>query len=452
MARTFWLETLGCAKNEVDSDKLAALMRTDGLDPASDPAAADVVVVNTCAFVEEAREESVATILELHGSRREGSELVVTGCMAQRYGSELAEALPEVDRVSGFGIPLTDRPPGDVSPVATPVRLSGRRPAAVGAQGPPTGRALPEFDLLNLPRPASPRPWAHVKVAEGCDKACGFCAIPSFRGPQRSRSIGSILEEVDALEVREAVLVAQDLGAYGRDGATGTRRVTELFDRVSERVDWVRLLYLYPSELSDALIDRVATSAVPYFDLSLQHVSPRLLRRMRRPGGGASYLERIERIRSEAPHAATRSNFIVGYPGETEEDHDELLGFLEVARLDWCGFFAYSEEEGTHAAGLDGAVPSGLVQERLAELTELQDRITSSRRDALVGEQLTVLVDEPGIARSFREAPEIDGVIEVPAELEVGAFHDVVITAGAGPDLTAQVERTTHPGGDMEPV
>jgi ribosomal protein S12 methylthiotransferase len=276
-----------------------------------------------------------------------------------------------------------------------------------------------------------------VKVAEGCDKACGFCAIPSFRGPQRSRSVEAILEEVEQLGVREVVLIAQDLGAYGRDAGVGRRQITDLLHEVTRRVDWVRLLYLYPSELTDPLIDGIAGSPVPYFDLSLQHVSPPLVRRMRRPGNAEAYLERIARIRAMAPDAATRSSFIVGYPGETEEDHDRLLDFLDAAQLDWCGFFAYSPEEGTYAAGLEGVVPAGLTAERLAELTEVQDRISAVRRDALVGSEVTVLVDEPGIARSHREAPEIDGIVEVPGELAVGQFHRVRITAAAGPDLSA---------------
>ncbi len=416
VSRTFWLETLGCPKNQVDSEKLAAAMAADGLIAASGPEHADVVVVNTCAFVHEAREESIATILELHERRHGDSELVVTGCMAERYGDELAVALPEADSVNGFGVPVT---------------LRGRPEKATDAE------AVPSLDLLNLPRPPSVRPWAYLKAAEGCDKACGFCAIPSFRGPQRSRSIDDLIQEVDQLAVREVVVVAQDLGAYGRDAGVGRRRIVELHAAIAARVDWVRLLYLYPSELTDELIDTLAGSAVPYFDLSLQHVSAPLVRRMRRPGNGATYLERIARIRSQAPHAAFRSNFIVGYPGETEDDHDALLAFVEAAQLDWCGFFSYSPEEGTYASGLDGVVDPALVQDRLAELRELQDRVTASRRDDLVGTETTVLVDAPGRARSHREAPEIDGIIEVPAHLEVGEFHQVVVTAAAGPDLTA---------------
>lgn len=422
MSRTYWVETLGCPKNQVDSDKLIGTLHADGLVAAASADEADLVVVNTCAFVAEAREESVATILALEERRAEGAELVVTGCMAERYGDELAAALPEVDAVAGFGVPVT----------LGPTRGSGP--------------AVPTMDLLNLPRPRSERPWAYVKVAEGCDKACGFCAIPSFRGPQRSRPIEAVLDEVAALQVREVVLVAQDLAAYGRDRdtdgridvASGTTPIAELVRAVAAEVDRVRLLYLYPSEMTDELVELIATGPVPYFDLSLQHVSAPLVRRMRRWGDGERFLARIDAIRTMRPDAAFRSNFIVGYPGETEDDHDQLLDFVESARLDWCGFFAYSAEDGTYAAGLDGAVEPALVGDRLAELRELQDTITGRARDALVGERTVVLVDEVGVARSHREAPEIDGIIEVPDTLAVGELHPVEITAAAGPDLTAE--------------
>jgi ribosomal protein S12 methylthiotransferase len=417
--RTYWVETLGCPKNQVDSDKLTGTLTADGMVEAASAEDADLVVVNTCAFVEEAREESVATILALDEQRAEDSRLVVTGCMAERYGGELARALPEVDAVSGFGVPVALVP------------KPGRAGLAV------TAESVPPLDLLNLPRPRSERPWAYVKVAEGCDKACGFCAIPSFRGPQRSRSIASVLAEVDELDVREVVLVAQDLAAYGRDQGRGSRSITPLVRQLSERVDRVRLLYLYPSELTDELIEVMAGGTVPYFDLSLQHVSAPLVRRMRRWGDGPKFLARIEQVRRLRPDAAFRSNFIVGYPGETEDDHDQLLAFVEAAELDWCGFFAYSAEDGTYAADLDGAVDPSLMGDRLAELRELQDRITSTRRDALIDTELTVLVDEPGVARSHLEAPEIDGIVVVPDTLEVGQFHRVRVIGAEGPDLTA---------------
>ena len=411
--KTFHIETLGCPKNEVDSDKLVGTLVADGMVATTSPAEADLIVVNTCAFIEQARQESIDTVLALRDEATD-AKVVVTGCMAERYGDELAEALPEVDTVAGFGVPVT---------------LGKKTGGEV---------VLPNFDLLNLPRPASPRPWAYVKIAEGCDRACGFCAIPTFRGPQRSRSHDSILAEVEQLDVREVVLVAQDLAAFGRDQGEGERTIVPLIGEVAERVDRVRLLYLYPSDLTEELISTMLGVNMPYFDLSLQHVSPPLMRRMRRWGDGTKFLERIAAIRAEAPEAAFRSNFIVGYPGETEEDHDALLDFVEAADLDWCGFFSYSKEEGTYAATLDEVVPDGLVAERLRELSELQDRITARRRDELIGQSVSVLVDEVGVGRTFREAPEIDGIVNVPDDLEVGVFHDVAIASALGPDLIAE--------------
>jgi ribosomal protein S12 methylthiotransferase len=409
---SYWVETLGCPKNQVDSDKLVGTLTADGMSPAASPDEADLVVVNTCAFIEAARQESIDTVLALSDGRREGARLVVTGCMAERYGSELAGALPEVDEVAGFGVPVT---------------LSTRK------------SAVPSMDLLNLRRPKSSLPWAYVKIAEGCDRSCGFCAIPSFRGKQRSRSIEEILREVDDLAVREAVLVAQDLASYGKDVADlGAGSIVPLVRAVTERVDRVRLLYLYPSDLSDELIDVIgAESGVRYFDLSLQHVSKPLLRRMRRWGDGERFLRRIGDIRDRYPDAAFRSNFIVGYPGETEEDHDQLMRFVDEAQLDWVGFFSYSKEEGTYAAELDGEVDPELVHERLRELGELQDEITAARRRTLVGEKLEVLVDRTGVGRSTREAPEIDGIVRVPDTLPVGELATVAVHAAFGPDLEA---------------
>jgi ribosomal protein S12 methylthiotransferase len=412
-AARYFIETLGCPKNQVDSDKLEGTLLAQGLLPATAAGDADVVVVNTCAFIEAARQESIDTILSLESARKPGAKLVVTGCMAERYGAELAEALPEVDQVAGFGVP---------------VRLGVKSAAAV-----------PALDLLNLPRPRSNSPWAYVKIAEGCDRTCGFCAIPSFRGPQRSRTPESILEEVRALQAVEIVLVAQDLASYGKDDSSlGAGAIVDLVKAVSAEVPRTRLLYLYPSDLTDGLIDVICATGIPYFDLSLQHVSKPLLRRMRRWGDGDRFLRRIDDIRRRESDAAFRSNFIVGYPGETEADHDQLLAFVEQAQLDWCGFFSYSREDGTHAAGLDGVVAPSLMAERLAELTELQDGITARRRDALMGSTIEVLVDRPGQGRSHREAPEIDGVVQIPETFEVGTVQSVMVVAALGPDLVAE--------------
>ena len=418
--KRFYVETLGCPKNQVDSDKLIGTLLADGMQATDSAEDADLVVVNTCAFIDEARRESIDTILGLDEQRKKSSRLVVTGCMAERYGQELADELPEVDLVAGFGVPVH-------TPVSKKLIPVGSAP-------------VPSLDLLNLPRPKSSSPWAYVKIAEGCDRTCGFCAIPSFRGPQRSRDVHSIITEVEQLQAREIVLIAQDLASYGKDrpDELGAGSIVSLVRQVSSMVDRTRLLYLYPSDLSDELIDAICDSGVPYFDLSLQHVSKPLLRRMRRWGDGQRFLDRIADIRKREPDAAFRSNFIVGYPGETEEDHDQLLDFVEKAELDWCGFFAYSPEDGTYAKDLDGQVPEGLMRERLSELSEMQDNITSRRRDDLIGRTVNVLVDEPGVARSHREAPEIDGIIEVPSSLEVGQFYDVTVTSAMGPDLVAK--------------
>jgi ribosomal protein S12 methylthiotransferase len=413
----FYIETLGCPKNDVDSDKIMGTLLADGLVATDDPSLADVVVVNTCAFIEDARKESIDTVLALESQRKDGARIVVTGCMAERYGQELADALPEVDQVAGFGVPVQ----------------FGKKPIAVSSA------PIPSFDLLNLPRPKSTAPWAYVKIAEGCDRNCGFCAIPSFRGPQRSRDIDQILREVDELEVQEIVLIAQDLASYGKDRPSelGAGSIVPLVQAVAKRVARTRLLYLYPSDLTDELIHAMLETNVPYFDLSLQHVSKPHLRRMRRWGDGDRFLKRIEDIRALSPQAAFRSNFIVGYPGETEEDHDQLLRFVEEAQLDWCGFFTFSPEEGTHAMTQPDHVDQSLMNERIAELREMQDAITASRRDDLIGETVNVLVDEQGIGRTHREAPSIDGVVHVSDDLEVGKFYDVTIADAMGPDLLA---------------
>ena len=407
----FHLVTLGCPKNEVDSEKLAGSLLSDGMEATDDLASADLIVVNTCAFIEEAREESIETILSLDESRNEDSKIVVTGCLAERYGSELQDVLPEVNRVAGFGVSVSLTKKANV----------------------------PEFDLLNLPRPASTKPWAYLKVAEGCDRACGFCSIPSFRGPQRSRDINSILEEVESLQVKEVVLVAQDLAAYGRDQGVGEKSIIPLIEEITQRVDWVRLLYLYPSELNQQLIDAMCSLTVPYFDLSLQHVSSPLLKRMKRWGDAERFRDLISEIRRNSPSAVFRSNFIVGYPGETEEDQDELIDFIKEMQLDWCGFFSFSDEEDTYASGLEGKIDRSLIIERLKELSYLQDEITSSKRDALIGERISVLVDSHGVGRTYREAPEIDGIVSVPDSCQVGEFADLIVKGSLGPDLEADL-------------
>ncbi|MDE3030061.1 MAG: 30S ribosomal protein S12 methylthiotransferase RimO [Acidobacteriota bacterium] len=427
----YWIETLGCPKNHVDSDKLAGLLASQGYAAAGSAGEADLVVANTCAFIEAARQESIEAVLDLAELRREGARLVVTGCMAERYGDELAHALPEVDLVAGFNESLTALAP------STPVALR-RRPT-------------PAFDLLNLPRPATSAPWAYVKIAEGCDRRCGFCAIPTFRGDQRSRSSAEILAEVRALAaggVREVVLIAQDLASWGHDrrrgdlgGAVevldegGGQPLLDLTRSLTGEVERVRLLYLYPSGLTSGLIETILSTGVPYFDLSLQHSSRPMLRAMRRWGDGERFLERIAAIRAVEPDATFRSSFILGYPGETEDDQRHLLEFIEAAQLDWAGFFTFSDEDGTYAHDLGDHVAPELALERMREVSELQDRITATRRDALVGTVQRVLIDAPGVGRSVRECPEIDGIVLVDPTLRVGSFAEVRIVASHGTDV-----------------
>ncbi|MGP0031962.1 MAG: MiaB/RimO family radical SAM methylthiotransferase [Acidimicrobiales bacterium] len=445
----YWLETLGCPKNQVDSDKLAGRLAGQGYRRAAEPSEADLVVVNTCAFIEPARQESIETVLELSERRSPDARLVVTGCMAERYGEELAAALPEVDLVAGFGMDLDPH-----RPEAVPVTLTT----------PPRRRPAQGFDLLELARPAAEAPWAYLKVAEGCDRRCGFCAIPTFRGRQRSRGRDDLMAEVDRLlaggttaggtaapPLREIVLVAQDLASYGRDRSrpgervkAGRSPIAALTRAVASRVARTRLLYLYPSGLTDELIDAVLGTGVPYFDLSLQHVSRPLLARMRRWGDGDRFLRRIADIRARDAGATFRSSFILGYPGETERDHDRLLAFLAEAELDWAGFFPFSPEVGTHAVDLPDQVPPSLALERLRECAELQDGITASRRDLLIGQRRQVLVDSPGRGRTVHEAPEIDGIVHLPGDTAPGELLMVDLVAAEGPDLHAV--RVEDPG------
>ena len=421
MKKSFWIETLGCPKNKVDSEKLAGTLLVDGMSPADSPSEANLIVVNTCSFVEQAREESIETVFEYSQMRSEDVQVVVTGCLAERYGEEISHSLrDDVDAVVGFGVPVSISSKPDV----------------------------PTFDLLNLPRPKREEPWAYIKIAEGCDRICGFCAIPSFRGPQRSRPIADIREEVLSLDLQEVVLVAQDLASWARDQSDTSLGIVDLVKEISQLVPWVRLLYLYPSSLTGELVEVIASSPVPYFDLSLQHVSAPLLRKMRRWGDGERFTGIINRVRDLRPEATFRTNFIVGYPGETEADHDELIRFLEKNEIDWCGFFPYSKESGTYAETLGGEVPEALVMERLRELADLQDRITEKKQDSQIGNRMSVLIESQGIARSHREAPEIDGLIHVPDTLKAGSFETVVIREALGVDLKAEIRDFNYRGSD----
>lgn len=434
MTKTFYIETLGCAKNAVDSDKAAQGLLDDGLVATDDPTQADVVVVNTCAFIDAAREESINTTLELSGTKKAGAKVVVTGCMAQRYEDELKIALPEVDAIVGFA-----KEANIAEQVFEPVTLKSK---PIGVR-----------DLLDMPRPKPNSPWAYLKVAEGCNRNCAFCAIPTFRGKQRSRSMQSIIDEAKMLVengVKEIVLVAQDIAWYGRDvedDATLSDIMREIDKLRDDGLVSQRLVYIYPSELRGDLLDTMLTlpSSIPYFDLSLQHAHPELLRHMKRPGSSEKFLDLISSIRQAKPESVFRSNFIVGFPGETEEHHNELAHFIEQADLTWTGFFPYSHEKDTTAWNYTNQIDPDLAQMRTRELQRTQDIITQRLLLATVGTKQTVMIDaiesdSVATARGFDSAPEIDGVIHVETSRHApGDLMDVEITDVSGVDRHANV-------------
>lgn len=430
---TVWLTTLGCAKNQVDSEKLTAMLTEAGYTWSDRPEDADVVMVNTCAFIQEARAESVETILDLEDRKRVGAKSVVLGCMAQRFGSEVESALPEIDAVLGL-----DRY-GELVGVLD--GLTGWEPVEL--------RRRPIMDILHATgRPSSDLPYAYLKVAEGCDKPCTFCAIPSIRGKQRSRRPVEIRQELENLVgsgISEVVLVAQDLAAYGRDiEAPGGLPELLAFLEDIEGLRRLRLLYLHPREITDRLLSAMTTGRVvtPYFDLSLQHVSGQLLRKMKRPGNTDKHAALVARIRELSPEAALRSSFIVGFPGETEDHVEELSEFLADVRLDWAGFFPYSAEPGTPASEMTDQIPRPVAMERLRYLSGIQEEVTEARHSEWLGRSDSILVDQVEddvpIGRSHRHAPEIDGVVRLDGGA-VGDWVDVEYTGVFGPDMEATV-------------
>lgn len=433
MTKTFYIETLGCAKNAVDSDKAAQGLIEDGLIPTEDASTADVVVINTCAFIDAAREESINTTLEFSNLKKDSAKLVVTGCMAQRYEEELRQALPEADAIVGFA-----NEANIAEQIFEPVTLKSR----------PKGVR----DLLEMKRPSTELPWAYLKVAEGCNRNCAFCAIPTFRGKQRSRSVESILDEAKELVtsgVKEIVLVAQDIAWYGKDDKSSEATLSTIMKEIDKlKADGLtrqRLVYIYPSELRGELLETMLTldTSVPYFDLSLQHANAQLLRHMKRPGSTEKFMTLINEIRNAKPESVFRSNFIVGFPGETEEAHQELLEFVEKSNLLWTGFFPYSHEKDTTAYNYENQIDSELAQMRVRELQRIQDNITQRLLLETVSSQVDVMVDalEDGISstRGYDSAPEIDGVIKIEEPLIVGNEYKVEITGVEGVDRYARV-------------
>jgi ribosomal protein S12 methylthiotransferase len=486
-SRTVSLVTLGCARNEVDSEELAARLERAGWSLADDEDDAAVVVVNTCGFIDAAKKDSIDTLL---AARDSGAKVVAAGCLAERYGAELAAALPEADAVLGFDdypeigqrlddvlaghrraahtprdrrtlLPIT---PVDRAGAARPIPGHGA-PARASAGTNTSARTRPHDhnaaagDDAGTPGPAmgpasGPRvlrrrlgggPMAPLKLASGCDRRCTFCAIPAYRGSYVSRPPADIIEEAHWLAghgVRELVLVSENSTSYGKD--LGDLRALEALLPALAAVDGIdrlRVSYLQPAELRPGLIDALCSTpgVAPYFDLSFQHASGPLLRRMRRFGDRERFLDLLERIRAQAPDAGVRSNFIVGFPGESEADLAELTGFLSSARLDAIGVFGYSDEEGTEAAGFDGKLDQAEITRRVAEVSALAEELTAQRAEERVGAIVEVLLEEHDGERSGYEgraahqAPEVDGTVLVRAPVGSDGTAGQAAVAATGP-------------------
>ncbi|GAB2615590.1 30S ribosomal protein S12 methylthiotransferase RimO [Streptomyces capparidis] len=481
--RTVALVTLGCARNEVDSEELAGRLADDGWELVEDAAEADVAVVNTCGFVEAAKKDSVDALLEagdLKTAARDGRArtraVVAVGCMAERYGKELAEALPEADGVLGFddyaqiserlrtilggGVhaPHLPRDRRKLLPVSPAERQSATTGVALPGHGTVPAAAAddlpPGLAPASGPRPVRRRlddsPFAAVKLASGCDRRCSFCAIPSFRGSFVSRRPADVLTETRWLAeqgVREIMLVSENNTSYGKD--LGDIRLLEtLLPELAavDGIERVRVSYLQPAEMRPGLIDVLTSTpkVAPYFDLSFQHSSPAVLRAMRRFGDTERFWELLGRIRAKAPEAGVRSNFIVGFPGESEADLAELERFLGGARLDAIGVFGYSDEEGTEAAGYPGKLDEDVIAERLERVTRLAEELTAQRAEERLGSTVEVLVesveDGEAVGRAAHQAPETDGQVRLEGAegVAVGQFVTAKVTGAEGVDLVAE--------------
>lgn len=468
--------SLGCARNEVDSEELAGRLEAGGFLLVDEPADADAVLVNTCGFIETAKKDSIDTLLAAADLKDSGRtrRVVAVGCLAERYGRELADALPEADAVLGFDAyaDIDDRLrrilAGEHPEAHTPADRRRLLPLAPASrQAAASGVAIPGLgahpDLPAGLAPASgPRvvrrrldagPSAPVKIASGCDRRCAFCAIPSFRGSFVSRPVEEIVEEARWLVdhgVREAYLVSESTSSYGKDlgdPAALERLLTSLAG--VDGLDWVRVSYLQPAEIRPGLVEAICSTdkVVPYFDLSFQHAAPAVLRRMRRFGDPDSFLALLERIRTLAPHAGVRSNVIVGFPGETDADVALLADFLGEASLDALGVFPYSDEEGTEGVTLPDHLPEDVIAERASWVADLALELTEHRAAERVGERVQVLVEsrdgDLAVGRAAHQGPEVDGatsVVDPGRVLDVGDLVWGRVVASVGVDLTAHEE------------
>jgi ribosomal protein S12 methylthiotransferase len=467
------LLSLGCPKNLVDGEVMLGLAQQAGHEITAEAADADVIVVNTCAFIDGAKQESVDAILEMAALKKDGrcQRLVVTGCLAERYRDELRREIPEIDAVLGTGeIPAIaaaidgrGASSAGLAPVTLfrrgdgPTSVAARRGVAARHREPSGSRRLPTY-LYDADTPrviTTPRHYAYVKVAEGCDYNCAFCIIPALRGQYRSRPAASVVQEARQLAARgtrELLLVSQDTTFYGTDrqdrGALA--RLLRQLDEVGDLAR-VRLLYLYPTTVTDDVLDVMAASRTVcrYVDLPLQHAARSVLQRMRRPGGRAAYERLLAHIRHRVPDVALRTTFIVGFPGETDAEFDELCAFVEAVGFDHVGVFTYSHEEGTAAYGLADDVPATEKERRRRHLMRLQKGIVTRRHRQLGGRRTTVMIDGPSAehplvlqARLEGQAPEIDSVVYLEAcdatAIPPGTVLDVEITGARGYDLVAR--------------
>ena len=456
------LVSLGCPKNLVDSEVMLGLARGAGHELTRDAASADVLVVNTCAFIDSAKQESIDAILELAEHKKNGTcrRLIVTGCLAERYRDELRSEIPEIDAVLGTGevpdivraISGTVAAPG-TSPL-TFHRSSSVAPGVASPEALATSHELPSY-IYDADTPrwlATPRHYAYMKIAEGCDYKCSFCIIPTLRGHYRSRPEDSIVREAERLAaggVKEVLLISQDTTFYGVDrherGALA--RLLRRLDRV-DGIEWIRLLYLYPTTIDDETLAAMAESdkVCKYIDLPLQHASNSVLKRMKRPGTRQTYDRLLDRIRTRVPGVALRTTFIVGFPGETEADVEELAGFVRAQAFDHVGVFTYSHEEGTSAHALDNDVPQREKISRRRQVMSLQKRGVRQRQRQRVGERARVMVDGPSgehelvvKARLATQAPDIDAAVYLtecdPSSYHPGDFVEVTIVGARDYDL-----------------
>ena len=462
MSRTVAIVTMGCARNEVDSEELAGRLAADGWTLVSDVEAAEVAVVNTCGFIESAKKDSIDALLEANSLKGHGKTraVVAVGCMAERYGQELAKALPEADGILGFddyqdisarlqsivsGNAHTPHVPRDrrsLLPIAPADRPAAREEAINESYASSLGAGGSLFR-----KRLGSAPWAPLKIASGCDRRCSFCAIPYFRGSFISRKPTEIIEEGRWLAqngVTELFLVSENTTSYGKD--LGDLKLMEKIlpeFAAIEGVERVRLSYLQPAEMRPSLIQAMIESekVAPYFDLSFQHSSPTVLRRMRRFGDSEKFLHLISQIRAVSPEAGIRSNFIVGFPGETQEDFDELANFLSAAKLDAIGIFGYSDEDNTEALDLTDKVDEDVIRQRVESLSSLADEMVSLRATARIGENVRVLIEDKELqeGRAAHQGPEVDGTTSfIDTNFEVGQYIDAVIIDSMGADLVAR--------------